>query len=435
MSKIGIVISREYKERVSKKSFIISTILLPLLMIVLMAAPALLMTFTTSESKTIMVIDNSNVIAGSLQNTDEVTYIVTNEPVDSLLADKSIDGVLIIDQDIVNKPSGLSLYTNEALSMNIESNIRSQVESTIEQERLKQYDIENLDQIMKEVKANVTMQTYRNDKEEGNKASSSELSYIVGLLMDMLLYFFLILYGQMVMTSIIEEKNNRVLEIMVSSIKPAQLMLGKIVGIGLVAVTQVLIWAVLMSICSGVLLPALIPADVMNEVTAYSAGTIDITTATNDVDMLHIISVLSNVGYILTLFAYLLLFLVGGFLFYAAMYAAIGSAVDNIQDAGQFQGIILAPVLVGFVLSTSIVADPNSTLATVMSMIPFTSPMIMMSRIPFGIAAWEIVVSLVILYASFFGTVWLAAKIYRVGIFMYGKKPTIKEIIRWVKYK
>ena len=435
MSKIGIVISREYKERVSKKSFIISTILLPLLMIVLMAAPALLMTFTTSESKTIMVVDNSNVIAGSLQNTDEVTYIVTNEPVDSLLADKSIDGVLIIDQDIVNKPSGLSLYTNEASSMNIESNIRSQVESTIEQERLKQYDIENLDQIMKEVKANVTMQTYRNDKEEGNKASSSELSYIVGLLMDMLLYFFLILYGQMVMTSIIEEKNNRVLEIMVSSIKPAQLMLGKIVGIGLVAVTQVLIWAVLMSICSGVLLPALIPADVMYEVTAYSAGTIDITTATNDVDMLHIISVLSNVGYILTLFAYLLLFLVGGFLFYAAMYAAIGSAVDNIQDAGQFQGIILAPVLVGFVLSTSIVADPNSTLATVMSMIPFTSPMIMMSRIPFGIAAWEIVVSLVILYASFFGTVWLAAKIYRVGIFMYGKKPTIKEIIRWVKYK
>ena len=435
MSKIGIVISREYKERVSKKSFIISTILLPLLMIVLMAAPALLMTFTTSESKTIMVVDNSNVIAGSLQNTDEVTYIVTNEPVDSLLADKSIDGVLIIDQDIVNKPSGLSLYTNEASSMNIESNIRSQVESTIEQERLKQYDIENLDQIMKEVKANVTMQTYRNDKEEGNKASSSELSYIVGLLMDMLLYFFLILYGQMVMTSIIEEKNNRVLEIMVSSIKPAQLMLGKIVGIGLVAVTQVLIWAVLMSICSGVLLPALMPADVMNEVTAYSAGTIDITTATNDVDMLHIISVLSNVGYILTLFAYLLLFLVGGFLFYAAMYAAIGSAVDNIQDAGQFQGIILAPVLVGFVLSTSIVADPNSTLATVMSMIPFTSPMIMMSRIPFGIAAWEIVVSLVILYASFFGTVWLAAKIYRVGIFMYGKKPTIKEIIRWVKYK
>lgn len=433
MSKIGIVINREYKERVTKKSFIISTILLPLLMVVLMAAPALLMTFTTTELKTIMVVDKSNVVAQNLQNNEEVIYVVSDLPVDSLLAKDDIDGVLVIENDIVDKPSGLSLYTNGASSMNIESNIRSQIESTIEQERLKKYDIENLDEIMNEIKANVSMQTYRNDEE--NKASSSELSYIIGLLMDMLLYFFLMLYGQMVMTSIIEEKNNRVLEIMVSSIKPAQLMLGKIVGIGLVAVTQVLIWAVLLSICSGLLLPALIPADVMGEVAAYSAGTIDVTTATNDIDMLHIISVLSNVGYILSLFAYLLLFLVGGFLFYSAMYAAIGSAVDNIQDAGQFQGIILTPVIIGFVLSTSIVADPNSTLATVMSMIPFTSPMVMMSRIPFGIASWEIVVSLVILYASFFGMVWASAKIYRVGIFMYGKKPTFKEIVRWINYK
>jgi len=433
MSKIGIVINREYKERVTKKSFIISTILLPLLMVVLMAAPALLMTFTTTELKTIMVVDKSNVVAPNLQNNEEVIYVVSDLPVDSLLAKDDIDGVLVIENDIVDKPSGLSLYTNGASSMNIESNIRSQIESTIEQERLKKYDIENLDEIMNEIKANVSMQTYRNDEE--NKASSSELSYIIGLLMDMLLYFFLMLYGQMVMTSIIEEKNNRVLEIMVSSIKPAQLMLGKIVGIGLVAVTQVLIWAVLLSICSGLLLPALIPADVMGEVAAYSAGTIDVTTATNDIDMLHIISALSNVGYILSLFAYLLLFLVGGFLFYSAMYAAIGSAVDNIQDAGQFQGIILTPVIIGFVLSTSIVADPNSTLATVMSMIPFTSPMVMMSRIPFGIASWEIVVSLVILYASFFGMVWASAKIYRVGIFMYGKKPTFKEIVRWINYK
>ena len=214
MSKIGIVINREYKERVTKKSFIISTILLPLLMVVLMAAPALLMTFTTSELKTIMVVDKSNVIAPNLQNNEEVTYVVSDLPVDSLLAKDDIDGVLVIENDIVEKPSGLSLYTNGASSMNIESNIRSQIESTIEQERLKKYDIENLDEIMNEIKANVSMQTYRNDEE--NKASSSELSYIIGLLMDMLLYFFLMLYGQMVMTSIIEEKNNRVLEIMVS---------------------------------------------------------------------------------------------------------------------------------------------------------------------------------------------------------------------------
>lgn len=434
VSKIGIVIGREYMERVSKKSFIFSTILMPLLMLGLMVTPALIMTFSTAETKTIMVADNSNVIAQSLQSNDEVKYVLSDEPLDSLLANENIDGVLFIEKDIIDKPTGAYLYTNGASSINIESDIRSQIKNTIEQERLKKYDIENLDQILKEVEASVTLQTYRNDAEEGNKASSSGLSYAIGLIMSMLLYFFLILYGQMVMTSIIEEKGNRVLEIVVSSIKPSQLMFGKIAGVGLVAVTQLMIWAVLITFISGTILPALIPTDVMGEVSAYSSGTLDITSATNDIDMLHTISVLSDVGYIFSMFVYLMLFLIGGFLFYSSIFAAIGSAVDNIQDAGQFQGIIMFPIIIGFVLSMSIVNDPNSTLATIMSIIPLTSPMVMMSRIPFGIASWEIILSLILLYASFIGMVWVAAKIYRVGIFMYGKKPSYKELLRWIKY-
>ena len=250
-----------------------------------------------------------------------------------------------------------------------------------------------------------------------------------------MLYIFLLLYGQMVMTSIIEEKNNRVLEIVVSSIKPAQLMMGKIIGIGLVAVTQVLIWAALISVISGSILPALLPAEVMNEVTAFNNGTIDINTATNDAELLHALSVIGNVGYILSIFGYLILFLIGGFLFYSSIYAAIGSAVDNIQDAGQFQSIVVFPIIIGLILSMTVVNDPNSTLATIMSMIPFTTPMVMMARIPFGIATWEIIVSLVLLYISFLFMVWVAAKIYRVGIFMYGKKPSIKDLIRWINYK
>jgi ABC-2 type transport system permease protein len=239
----------------------------------------------------------------------------------------------------------------------------------------------------------------------------------------------------MVMTSIIEEKNNRVLEIVVSSIKPAQLMMGKIIGIGLVAVTQVLIWAALISVISGSILPALLPAEVMNEVTAFNNGTIDINTATNDAELLHALSVIGNVGYILSIFGYLILFLIGGFLFYSSIYAAIGSAVDNIQDAGQFQSIVVFPIIIGLILSMTVVNDPNSTLATIMSMTPFTTPMVMMARIPFGIATWEIIVSLVLLYISFLFMVWVAAKIYRVGIFMYGKKPSIKDLIRWINYK
>ena len=434
-SKIGIIIGREYTERVSKKSFIISTILMPLLMLGLMIAPALITIFSTTDTKTIAVIDNSKVIAQSLKSNDEINYISLDVPLDSALANADIDGVLLIEESILTSSTGVSLYTNEASSITIEQNITSQIENTIEEQRLKNYDIENLEEILDAVKANVSLQTFRNDQEEGSNASSSFLSYIIGTIMTFMLYIFLLLYGQMVMTSIIEEKNNRVLEIVVSSIKPAQLMMGKIIGIGLVAVTQVLIWAALISIISGSILPALLPTEVINEVTAFNNGTIDTNTATNDPDLLHALSVLGDVGYILSIFGYLMLFLIGGFLFYSSIYAAIGSAVDNIQDAGQFQSIVVFPIIIGLILSMTVVNDPNSTLATTMSIIPFTAPMVMMARIPFGIATWEIIVSLVLLYISFLFMVWVAAKIYRVGIFMYGKKPSIKDLIRWINDK
>ncbi len=434
-SKIGIVIRREYIERVSKKSFIISTILMPLLMLGMMIAPALIAMFSTADTKTIAVIDNTHIIYQNLKSNDEINYISLDVPLDSALAQSDIDGVLLIDESVLTSPIGASLYTNGASSITIEQNITSQIESTIEEQRLKKYNIENLDQILSEIKSDISLQTFRNDQETGTNASSSFLSYMIGMIMTFLLYIFLLLYGQMVMTSIIEEKNNRVLEIVVSSIKPAQLMMGKIIGIGLVAITQVLIWAVLISIISGSILPALLPAEVMGEVTAFNNGTIDASTATNDTELLYAISILGNVGYILSIFGYLMLFLIGGFLFYSSIYAAIGSAVDNIQDAGQFQSIVIFPIIIGLVLAMTVVSDPNSSLATIMSMIPFTAPMVMMARIPFGIATWEIITSLVLLYISFIAMVWIAAKIYRVGIFMYGKKPTVKELIRWINYK
>ena len=171
------------------------------------------------------------------------------------------------------------------------------------------------------------------------------------------------------------------------------------------------------------------------EVTAFNTGSLNAATAQNDIETLQAISILSNVGYIVNIIIYLILFLIGGFLFYAALNAAIGSAVDNVQDASQLQSIVMVPIILGLVMSMSVVSDPNSTLSTILSMIPFTSPMTMMTRIPFGIPTWEIITSLVILYASFIGMVWIASKIYRVGIFMYGKKPSIKELIKWINYK
>ena len=432
-SKIGIVIRREYLERVSKKSFIVSTILMPLLMIGLMIAPTLLTIYNTPEEKTIAVVDNSGIIVPSLKNEESIKFIPSTAPIDSLKANSDIDGILVIGNNILTNNNGASLFTHDASSMMIEQNITKQLEEIIENQRLKNYNIENLDKIINEVNADITLSTYRID-EEKDSTSSSTLSYIIGMLMSLLLYMFLLLYGQLVMTSIIEEKNNRVLEIMVSSIKPGQLMMGKILGIGFVALTQVLIWAALMISMSAFVMPALMPADIMADVSAMNSGAGSAALST-DVELLQALSIIGDVGYIISLFTYLTLFLIGGFLFYAALYAAIGSAVDNIQDAGQLQSIVVVPIILGLVLSMSVVADPNSTLATVLSMIPFTSPMTMMTRVPFGIPTWETILSLVILYGSFIFMVWVSAKIYRVGIFMYGKKPNIKEHIKLNKYK
>ena len=390
-SKIGIVIRREYLERVSKKSFIVSTILMPLLMIGLMIAPTLLTIYNTPEEKTIAVVDNSGIIVPSLKNEESIKFIPSTAPIDSLKANSDIDGILVIGNNILTNNNGASLFTHDASSMMIEQNITKQLEEIIENQRLKNYNIENLDKIINEVNADITLSTYRID-EEKDSTSSSTLSYIIGMLMSLLLYMFLLLYGQLVMTSIIEEKNNRVLEIMVSSIKPGQLMMGKILGIGFVALTQVLIWAALMISMSAFVMPALMPADIMADVSAMNSGAGSAALST-DVELLQALSIIGDVGYIISLFTYLTLFLIGGFLFYAALYAAIGSAVDNIQDAGQLQSIVVVPIILGLVLSMSVVADPHSTLATVLSMIPFTSPMTMMTRVPFGIPTWETILS------------------------------------------
>lgn len=433
---ISLVIQREFLERVSKKSFIITTILMPVLMLALMATPALIMAFAGNEAKTVDVVDESLVIAPALKSDDGIKYIICTQPLDSVRANSTADAVLFIPKDVMDGKKAIQLYNNEASSMTLESDIRDQVNGIIENIRLESYDIANLDQILKEVESDVSIQSYDNTSKDEEKESSTILSYILGTVLTFFLYMCLLLYGQMVMTSIIEEKNNRVLEIVVSCVKPTQLMLGKICGIGLVAVTQIVIWGVLLAALSAFVLPALTPASVAADLSAMNAaGTAGNESLGTPVELLQALSILGNVGYIIQIFGLLLLFLVGGFMLYAAVYAAIGSAVDNIQDAGQLQSVVVMPIILGIVFGMMAASDPGSQLSLWTSMIPFTSPMVMMARIPFGVPGWQIAVSLIILYASFFAMVWVAAKIYRVGIFMYGKKPSVKELIRWMRYK
>jgi ABC-2 type transport system permease protein len=418
MNKLSLVIKREFMQRVKRKSFIITTLLMPILMIGLMCVPAVIAVVSEPEAKIIAVVDNSNIIGESLQDNEYVNFIAADKTsnIDSLKNAKEYYGVLVIGENIVDDPSNVTLFMHEASSLGLDATISNQLKDRIENVRLQKYNIDNLKEILNDIEADVTIQNIRLDQDESE--SSSELAYILGMAMVYILYMFVLLYGQMVMNSIIEEKNNRVLEVMVSSVSPTILMLGKILGIGLVAVTQILIWAALIIGSSAWILPGII-SDI----------------ATSDSSILSIVNILGDAGYITSLFAYLILFLIGGFLLYASIFAAIGSSVDNVQDAGQLASIPTFCTIIGLVVGVSVIMDPTSTLATITSIIPITSPLVMIARIPFGIPTWEIITSLIVLYISFMVFVWLAAKIYRVGIFMYGKKPTFAELIRWAKYK
>lgn len=420
MSPLSLIIQREYFERVKRKSFIITTIIVPIVMIGLMIAPGLIMALGKAESKNVVVVDNTRVLAPRLESNEEIKFVTSMLPVDSLRADENNEAILVIGSNAIDDPSqGITLLTRNSISMMTDAYITGQLKNAIEDIRLEAYNIPDIKQIIESVHADVALSTIRIDAEQ-DKETSSEFSYILALVLDMLLYMFILLYGQMVMTSIIEEKNNRVLEIVVSSVKPFQLMMGKIAGVGFVAITQILIWAALIAVGISVALPFLTPETVGEQ---------------SSTEMMAAVSQISDTGFLLTILVCTVLFFIGGFLFYSSIYAAIGSAVSNVQDASQLSTIATLPVIIGIIASMAIIQDPNSAFSFWISIIPFTSPMAMMSRLPYGVPFWEIALSVCVLYLSFLFMIWLCGKIYRVGIFMYGKKPTLIEIIRWARYK
>ena len=330
------------------------------------------------------------------------------------------------------------LYTNSSASIGLEMSIASQIENIIEGEKLKRYNIENLPQILDEIETDVTLQSFKNEvaPDEGEKSSSSIVATVIAYILSFILYMFLLIYGAMVMQSVIEEKNNRVLEVMVSSVRPFQMMLGKILGVASVAVVQVVIWGVLVFGVAFFAIPLIIPDDMSNAMSMMQQGASPETlSAAANVELLQAVTALTDPIYISKIIIGLLLFVVGGFLLYAAMFAAVGSAVDNAQDAQQLQTPITLPIILALIVMLSVINDPTSNIAFWFSMIPFTSPIVMMARIPYDIPIWEIAVSVTLLYATFVATVWLASKIYRVGILMHGKKPTFKELWKWMRYK
>lgn len=438
MSNFSVILKREYLTRVKKRSFLIITFLGPLFFAALMIAPSLLMLKSEDMEgkKAIVVLDETDWFRGRFENTDTYTFVYQDKDLDSLkklIFDEIYDAILYIPTTSLNIPVNAKLYSNKQIPMTLSSHIEREMKQEIEHQKLLASGIDP--EIVKSAKTNINISTIRMDEEEGEKASYAELESIIGLLLAVVVYFVIFLFSNQVLRGVIEEKSNRIIEVIISSVKPFELMMGKIIGIALVGLTQFVLWIVLTTgiyfVASGIILGPEIMSPSGTVMTEEISQIVD-TSQGQDV-MLEVVNMIESINFKAILISFLFYF-VFGFLLYAALFAAVGGMVDNETDSNQFVTILSMPLIVAIICSTAMVNNPDSGLGIWLSMIPFTSPVSMMIRIPFGVPYWQIAVSLLILVATFIFITWIAAKIYRTGILMYGKKPSLKEIWKWLRY-
>lgn len=440
MSNFSVILKREYLSRVKKRSFLIITFLGPLFFAALMIAPSLMMMKSDSmeAKKTIAVLDETDWFNGKFESSDINTFVYTNtdENIDTLkklILEGVYDAALYIPATELNVPTNAKLYSNKQIPMSLSSYIKSEMKQEVEHRKLLAHGIDP--KIVKSVNTSINISTIRMDEEEGEKTSYAELESIIGLVLAVIVYFVIFLFSNQVLRGVIEEKSNRIIEVIISSVKPFELMMGKIIGIALVGLTQFLLWIVLTIgiylVANGIILGPEIMSPSGTVMTEEISQIVD-TTQGQDI-MLEVVSMIESINFKAILITFLFYF-VFGFLLYAALFAAVGGMVDNETDSNQFVTILSMPLIVAIVCSTAMINNPDSGLGIWLSMIPFTSPVSMMIRIPFGVPYWQVVVSLLILVLTFVFITWIAAKIYRTGILMYGKKPNLKEIWKWLKY-
>lgn len=436
MGKIAIIAGREFNEHARKKSFIFTTLLMPIALLAIMLVPMLMMNVQSDDTHEIMVVDQSGQIAPNLYNTNAITFTTSHSQEEALAADRGgIFGILIIGEDVFTNPSNVQLLTYQSSTISIESEITGQISSIIEREKLGEYNIKNLDEILASVETPVSLKVKSLGESGEAKDSSSVLNIALAYILSFLIYMFIFLYGNMVMQGVIEEKSSKVMEVMVSSVRPFELMMGKILGIASVAVTQFVIWVVFLVVVGGAAMSVFGVDEMLAATSAASSLDPAAVVPAMDSDLAAILSTLTDPAYLLRILGGFLIYFVGGYLLYAAMFAAVGSAVDNMKDVSNLQLPITIPLILGLFMMMSAMQEPNGSLAFWFSMIPFTSPIVMMARLPYGVPLWELGLSAGLLVVTFVAIVLLAGKIYRVGVFMYGKKPTLGELIKWARYK
>ncbi len=442
LSNIGLIIGREYSTRVKKKSFILLTLLTPLLIAALIAVPVLITLYSGNDKDVISIADSTGLLGPYFESDSHTEYRFIAEDVtaESLKSDfDSYGSTALVYVSPLDSASNVSVtsYSREPLGMETKTEIGENIGRALRDRKLKALQIENLDEIMDQVKTDVKVDAYTINESGEEKKDSVEMYMVLAYLMSFLIYVFVFMFGSMVMRGVIEEKSNRIVEVIVSSVNSFELMMGKIIGVALVAITQFAVWVVLLGGLMGGLSGAV--SQKMSAQMADIAANAGSAAAAENADALSdIMSVVEQVGdmnlgwIIASFFIYFLL----GYLLYAAMFAAVGSAVDNEADTNQLSLPITIPLMVGLFIMLHTFQHPSSGLSVWASIIPFTSPMVMLARIPFGVVpAWQLILSIVLLVATFVATVYVSAKIYKVGILTYGKKATFKDLWNWIRYK
>lgn len=435
MSKVFLIIKREYLSRVKKKSFLILTFLVPTLFIAMYAVIFLIYQSEDKQAKKFFVLDESGIFKNGFQDKSNVnfTYIKGDfEQEKDKIRKQKDDFLLYIDKDYTEN-GYIEIISEKKVGFALMNDIESQMETILQNKKLIAAGIDPA--IIKSSKTKVNINT-KQLTEEGEKDASIGATYVIGFISAFLIYMSLFVYGAQVMRGVIEEKVSRIIEVIVSSVKPFQLMLGKILGIGAVGLTQFLLWIILSTSISIGASQFFKAEENKNQIeqSQSQSGQTNISPP-NQSPVLAIFKAANTINfpYIIGTFFF---YFIGGYLIYSALFAAVGSAVDNETETQQFMFPITLPLIFTFIIGMNVIVNnPDSTLSFWLSIIPLTSPIAMMIRIPFGVPGWELALSMVLLIAGFIFTTWVASRIYRVGILMYGKKVSYKELAKWFMYK
>ena len=452
---IKTIISREYLTRVRKKSFLLITFLGPIFFAAVAILPSVIMFMAEDKGKQVAVIDESGIVMPMFEDTDAIDYIdCTDQSLDSMkvnLEDLGYDALVHISSiEPQTKSVSVTAYSSSPMSVDMKEAISSVVDDAVEDYRLSLYDIGDLKQIMQDVKFNSTVTTYTLGEDGEEKITSSEVYMIISLVLSMIIYMFVAMFSGMVMQSVIEEKASRVVEVLVSSVKATELMFGKIIGVACVALTQFLLWVVLTAVIvtgissfigfDSIFDSTAVQTEQMTQMTdqlgvdASMMAMPDPAAIAQDGELGAVLSTLKELNYGMLIFGFFVYFALG-YLLYASFFAAIGSAVENEADTQQLSIPVTIPMMLGFFIAFYAFKAPDSAVVFWGSMIPFTSPIVMLARIPFGVPVWELALSIGLLVATFVVCGWASAKIYKIGILMFGKKTTFKDLWRWLRMK